>query len=110
MYSEAGKHIRDIKVSEMPFDIVVIYLSSIVMTYGNATFLEIMNNKTFVVNKKISFSKSCFGVSYVDERLYVANAYDIEVIDISGRHPETLKIASNTVVDIATTESTSCVL
>lgn len=101
-YSQAGKHIRDIRVSEMPFDIAVIDLRSIVVTYGNAAFLEIMNVKTFAVSKKISLPKSCFGVSYVDERLYVANAYDIEVIDISGRHLETLKTASNTVVDIAT--------
>lgn len=45
-YSDTGEHIRDIRVSDPPYDITVIMvidLGRIVVTYGAASYLEIIN-------------------------------------------------------------------
>ncbi|VDI53298.1 Hypothetical predicted protein [Mytilus galloprovincialis] len=105
-YSNTGEHINDIPVSQFPCSIAVIDSCRIVVTYGSASFLEIMNNDTFQVKKKISFPKSCWGVSHQNGRLYVVSGIaTIQVLDLSGRQLETLKIASNRVINLTSSKN-----
>ncbi|XP_071150313.1 uncharacterized protein [Mytilus edulis] len=104
-YSGAGQHIRNIPVYSKPYDIAVIDLSRIVVTYGDAAILEIMNNSTFKVEKIIRLQNSCMGVSHENGRLYVVSGYDtVHVLDLSGTQLKILKIASNTVLHITTSK------
>ncbi|CAC5394674.1 unnamed protein product [Mytilus coruscus] len=105
-YSNTGEHINDIPISQFPSSIAVIDSYRIVVTYGSASFLEIMNNDTFQVEKKISFPKSCWGVSHQNGRLYVVSGIaTIQVLDLSGRQLETLKIASNRVINLTSSKN-----
>ncbi|CAC5394690.1 unnamed protein product [Mytilus coruscus] len=102
-YSYTGKHIRDIPVSGTPCCIAVIDPNRIVVTYPTSKFLEIMNNTTFQVEKRIGFQKTCLGVSHENGRLYVVCGHaTIQVLDLSGRNLETLIITSNSVMNITT--------
>ncbi|CAC5388646.1 unnamed protein product [Mytilus coruscus] len=95
-YSDTGEHIRDIPVSGSPCCIAVVDSNRIVVTYGTAKFLDIMNNITFRVEKKISFQKSARGVFQENGRLYVVSGCaTIHILDLSGRHLETLEISNN---------------
>ncbi|CAC5408351.1 unnamed protein product [Mytilus coruscus] len=59
-YNDRGEYIRDISVSGKPCGIAVIDLNRIVVTYGDAFYVEIMNNNTFNVEKKISLQKAAW--------------------------------------------------
>ncbi|VDI31829.1 Hypothetical predicted protein [Mytilus galloprovincialis] len=102
VYRDTGEHIRDILVSGKPYDIAVIDLNRIVVTYWNAFYLEVMINNTFNVEKNISLQNSCFEVSHGDGRLYVVYENDIQVMDLSGRQLKTLKTAANGLACIKT--------
>ncbi|CAC5356922.1 unnamed protein product [Mytilus coruscus] len=98
-YSNTGEDIRDTPVSGRPFDITVIEPQRIVVTYDNTKFIEIMNSNTFNLEKKIRLQNSCYGISIEDGRLYVISEDStIQVLDLSGRQLETLKIPSNNVL------------
>ncbi|CAG2230664.1 unnamed protein product [Mytilus edulis] len=100
-YSNTGEHIRDIRVSGPPYDIAVIDLDRIVVTYGSASYLEIMNYKTFIVEKTIKLENSCVAVSHENGRLYVVIGYDtIQVVDLSGMKQNMFKVASHSVTTI----------
>ncbi|CAC5356915.1 unnamed protein product [Mytilus coruscus] len=102
-YSDTGEHIRDIPVSGRLYDITVIDPQRIVVTYYNTKFIEIMNSNTFNIEKKISLQNRCYGISVEDGRLYVRSGdYTIQILDLSGRQLETLKIPSNNVCYITT--------
>ncbi|XP_071150332.1 uncharacterized protein [Mytilus edulis] len=102
VYRDTGEHIRDILVSGKPYDIAVIDLNRIVVTYLDAFYLEVMNNNTFNVEKNISLQNSCFEVSHGDGKLYVVYENDIQVMDLSGRQLKTLKTAANGLACIKT--------
>ncbi|CAC5408360.1 unnamed protein product [Mytilus coruscus] len=99
---DAGEHIRDIPVSGPPNDIAVIDAYRIVVTYGDALFIEILNNNTFNVEKKIRLQKNCWGASHADGKLYVVHGDSIQVLDLSGRQMKTMKTASKSVSRIYT--------
>ncbi|XP_071149225.1 uncharacterized protein [Mytilus edulis] len=102
-YSDTGEHIRDIQVSGSPCCIAVVDSNRIVVTYGTAKFLDIMNNITFKVEEKISFQKSIRGVSQANGRLYVVTGCGtINILDLSGRQLETLEILSNSTTYLTT--------
>ncbi|CAG2225685.1 unnamed protein product [Mytilus edulis] len=101
-YSNAGDHIRDIPVSGRPYDIAVIDLDHIVVTYGDTYFVEILHTNTFNVEKKISLRKSCLGVSHADGKLYVVHGRSIQVLDLSGRQLTTMKTVSLSATRITT--------
>ncbi|XP_071150324.1 uncharacterized protein [Mytilus edulis] len=103
MYSDTGKHIRDIQVSGKPFDIAVIDLDRIVVTYGDESYIEIMNSNTFNVEKKISLQNSCLGISHEDGKLFMANGNGIQVIGLSGKEMKTLKEVSKGIFYIKST-------
>ncbi|XP_052080121.1 uncharacterized protein LOC127718193 [Mytilus californianus] len=101
-YSDDGKHVRDIQVSDKPCCIAVIDPCRIVVTYGTAQFLEIMNNFTFKVEKKISLQACATWLSQTNGKLYVVVGYKtIQVMDLSGRQLETIELSSNTTIDVA---------
>ncbi|CAC5394676.1 unnamed protein product [Mytilus coruscus] len=55
------------------------------------------------VQKKISFDDSCWGISQENGRLYlISGKLTIQVLDLSGRQLETLKKASDDVINITT--------
>lgn len=58
-YSDKGQHIRDIRVSSPPYAIAVIDLDRIVVTYGKALFVEIIQTNPYNLEKKISLQKNC---------------------------------------------------
>ncbi|VDI71126.1 Hypothetical predicted protein [Mytilus galloprovincialis] len=99
-YSDIGEHISDIPVSCVPYDIAVIDLDHIVVTYGDKCFIEILHYNTFNVEMKISLQKSCLGVSHADGRLYVINGNSVQVLDLCGRQLKTMKTASLSVTRI----------
>ncbi|VDI73093.1 Hypothetical predicted protein, partial [Mytilus galloprovincialis] len=103
-YSDTGGHIRDIPVSGKPFDITVIDSYRIVLSYANMKFLEIMNSKTFKVEKKIRLQNSCFGISEGISKLYAINEDStIQIIDLSKTQlEEILKIESKKAYYITT--------
>ncbi|CAG2223035.1 unnamed protein product [Mytilus edulis] len=102
-YTNTGEHIREIPVSGTPFGIAIINPRCIVVSYANTNFLEIMNNITFKVEKKIRFNRSARGLSHENGILYVVSGYaSIQVLDLSGRQLETLKIASSSVMNLTT--------
>ncbi|VDI43859.1 tripartite motif-containing protein 2/3 [Mytilus galloprovincialis] len=93
-YRDTGEYVRDIPVSAQPYGIDLIDPSSIVVTYGDEKFLEIINTNTFIVEKKINLQKSSLGVSHSNGRLYTIAGTSIQVLDLSGRQLELLKTAS----------------
>ncbi|CAC5408363.1 unnamed protein product [Mytilus coruscus] len=100
--SETGEHIRDILVSGKTYDIAVVDLNCICVSYGDTKFLEIMNRITFHFEKKISLQKCCLGVSHENGRLYVVYGNHIKVMDLSGQQLETFITASENVLCIKT--------
>ncbi|XP_076088691.1 uncharacterized protein LOC143059087 [Mytilus galloprovincialis] len=94
-YSTSGEYIRDIPISGQPYDIAVIDLERIAVTYGDASCLEIMNKNTFNVEKKISLQNRCWGVSHADGKLYVAHGDSVQVLNLSGQNLKTIKTVSN---------------
>ncbi|XP_052079891.1 E3 ubiquitin-protein ligase TRIM71-like [Mytilus californianus] len=103
-YNDKGKHVRAIPVSSRPYDITVIKPNRIAVSYGDAKFLEIININTFTVEKRIKLQDDCFGVSEEDGRLYVVGYSSIQVLDLSGRQLETLKMELNDVYYITTSK------
>ncbi|XP_071150322.1 uncharacterized protein [Mytilus edulis] len=101
-YSDTGEHIRDIPVSSEPYAVAVIDLNRIVVTYGDALYLEIMNNKTFNVDKKIRLQIDCFEVSHEDGKLYVVYGNGVQIMDLSGKHLEAFNLASTNISCIKT--------
>lgn len=102
-YSDAGKHIRDIPVSGLPFGVEVIDSTRIVVTYATANCVEIMNINTFTVEMKIRYHNDAWGVSQDNGRLYVVTGNaTVQVLDLSRSQFETLKLASVSVFNITT--------
>ncbi|CAC5408366.1 unnamed protein product [Mytilus coruscus] len=103
-YKNTGEHMRDIQVSALPFFIAVIDPNRIAVTYGDtAKFMEIRNTHSFCTEKEIRLLSYCYGVSHEDGRLYVKSGNStIQVMDLSGRQLETLKLSSDSVLNITT--------
>ncbi|VDI03440.1 Hypothetical predicted protein, partial [Mytilus galloprovincialis] len=84
---------------------LLIDLSRIVVAYSDVAILEIMNNSTFKVEKKIRLQKICMGVYHENGRLYVGSGYDtIQVQDLSRTQLKLLKLPSNNVHCITTSK------
>ncbi|CAG2222995.1 unnamed protein product [Mytilus edulis] len=103
-YSDAGKHIRDIPVSGLPFGVEVIDLNRIVVvTYATANCVEIMNSNTFKAEMNIRYHDDAWGVSQHNDRLYVVTGNaTVQVMDLLRGQWETLKLASDNVLNITT--------
>ncbi|CAC5403239.1 unnamed protein product [Mytilus coruscus] len=83
-YSEEGNFIGGIEVSADPFDITVLDLDRIAITYGVNRFFEIFNYRNGRVEKRIETGGSCWGLSQSNGKIYV-KLDQVEVFDITGK-------------------------
>ncbi|CAG2220348.1 unnamed protein product [Mytilus edulis] len=85
-YSDNGKHIRDILVYGTSFDLTTVDTDRIAVTYPLASYLKIINIKNDSESKKIRCSFNSWGISFQDQKLYVAvYRKGIEVMDLNGK-------------------------
>ncbi|CAC5408362.1 unnamed protein product [Mytilus coruscus] len=103
-YKYTGDHMRDIQISALAFFIAVIDPNRIAVTYGDtAKFMEIRNTHSFRAEKEIRLLSYCYGVLHEDGRLYVKSGNcTIQVMDLSGRQLERLKLSFDSVLNITT--------
>ncbi|CAC5365069.1 unnamed protein product [Mytilus coruscus] len=103
-YSDCGKHIRDIPVSDKPYDVTAVDTDRIAVTYPNSEYLEIINTKHNCEMKKVQCSIDCYGISYQDQKLYVVvDPQGILVMDLNGETLNTIEIKVSIVYSITTT-------
>ncbi|XP_063442834.1 uncharacterized protein LOC134723124 [Mytilus trossulus] len=92
-YSDDGRHIRNITVSDKPFDLVIIDSDGLAVSYGNKAYMEIINiiNNTVYTRVKFECFQSCYGISYQNGKMYmlVTNEGIVE-IDMSGKRLRTI--------------------
>ncbi|CAG2228335.1 unnamed protein product [Mytilus edulis] len=89
-YSVDGRHIRDIPVSDKPFDLAIIDSDNIAVSYEN-NGMEILNINNKMVHAKVTFEYGCFGISYQNGNIYilVCNKGIVEM-DVSGKRLRTI--------------------
>lgn len=105
-YSDAGQFIRNIDVSEQPFDVAVIETDRIAVTYGEYDYAEIVDVKNKTDNKKIQFQNSCWGICHRNGKCYVLiHRSGISVMNILGEKLKTIKLATAIVDYLAVTEN-----
>ncbi|VDI37368.1 Hypothetical predicted protein [Mytilus galloprovincialis] len=68
-YSDDGRHIRDITVSDKPYDLAVIDTNLIAVSYDD--FMEIMSITDNNVHSKVTFDSPCWGISYQNRNNYI---------------------------------------
>ncbi|XP_076099046.1 uncharacterized protein LOC143068691 [Mytilus galloprovincialis] len=90
-YSKDGKHIRDIPCSRPPFDLSVIDHDRIAVTYGDNKYVEILNLKNNIVERKLKSDNDCYGISYQDNKLFIISG-GIVIRDITGKVLKTLRV------------------
>ncbi|CAG2185984.1 unnamed protein product [Mytilus edulis] len=83
-YSEDGQHLRNIPCSEPPFDLTVIDNDRIAVTYGHRKYIQILNTKNHIVERKVKFDKDCYGISYQANKLFIIIDDEIVILDIAG--------------------------
>ncbi|XP_071172199.1 E3 ubiquitin-protein ligase TRIM45-like [Mytilus edulis] len=85
-YSDDGRHIRDIPVSDKPYDLAIIDSDRIAVSYGENHNMEILNINNKMVLAKVNFECSCRGISYQNEIIYILVVIEgIVVMDMSGK-------------------------
>ncbi|CAG2190266.1 unnamed protein product [Mytilus edulis] len=86
-YSDDGRHIRDILVSDKPYDLTVIDSNLIAVSYDD--FMEIMSITDNNVHAKVTFDSPCWGISY--QNIYVkVDDEGIVELDVSGNRLRTM--------------------
>ncbi|CAG2258128.1 unnamed protein product [Mytilus edulis] len=92
-YNNGGKHIRDIPVSNKPFNLAAVDPDFIAVTYGGNQYLEIINTTGKDKRKKVQCTGNCWGISYQDQKLYVlVFKPGIVVMDLNGNTLNTIDI------------------
>ncbi|XP_071155102.1 uncharacterized protein [Mytilus edulis] len=107
-YNNNGNHIRDIHVSDKPHSLTLVdtYTDCIAVTYGRSCYLEIINTKNTSDRKKIRCSNYCWGISYLDRKLFVrVFQQGIVVMDLDGKTLNTIDIAVSNVFYLTTSSS-----
>ncbi|CAG2190267.1 unnamed protein product [Mytilus edulis] len=105
-YSDDGRHIRDIPVSDKPFDLAIIDSDRIAVSYGGNNYMEILNINNKMVLAKVTFRLSCLGISYQNENIYIlVTSEGIVEMDMSGKRLRTIggKYAKGGIYHITTT-------
>ncbi|VDI33204.1 Hypothetical predicted protein [Mytilus galloprovincialis] len=89
-YKDDGRHIRDIPVSDQPFDLAIIDSDRIAVSYfGNNMEILNINNKTVLA--KVSFESGCYGISYQNGNIYISVVHEgIVEMDVSGKRLRTI--------------------
>ncbi|XP_071135998.1 uncharacterized protein [Mytilus edulis] len=105
-YSVTGQHIKNIAVSEPPFDVTAVDTDRIVVTYGDwCQYTEIINHKKNE-NKKIHFQKSCWGICHWNLKCYVLiHGSGVAVFDVLGEKLQNIKLATSKEAYLAVTEN-----
>lgn len=104
-YSDNGRYIRDIPVSQKPFDLAIIDSDRMAVSYGNK-YMEIVNINNKMVLAKITVEWGCYGISYQNGNIYLLVVYEgIVEMDMSGKRLRTIggKYAKGGILHIATT-------
>ncbi|XP_063426997.1 E3 ubiquitin/ISG15 ligase TRIM25-like [Mytilus trossulus] len=68
-YNEKGKYIRDVNVSDKPYDLTEIDTDRIAVTYPDVKRLEIMSIKKGTDDRKTLCEKKCFGISHCNGKI-----------------------------------------
>ncbi|VDH94963.1 Hypothetical predicted protein [Mytilus galloprovincialis] len=105
-YSVDGRYIRNIPVSDKPFDLAIIDSERMAVSYGRNHYMEILNINNKTVLAKVTFEWSCYGISYQNGNIYmlVFNVGIVEM-DMSGKRLRTIggKYAGGGIFYITTT-------
>lgn len=103
-YNIDGNNIREIPVSDEPYDLTAVATDRIAVTYGSFQYLDIINRNNDNERKKVPCGSYCWGISYQDQRLYVfVNGRGIVVMDLNGEKFSTIDTNLSSVYYIATT-------
>ncbi|XP_071171922.1 transcription intermediary factor 1-alpha-like [Mytilus edulis] len=105
-YSDDGRHIRDIPVSDTPYDLAIIDIDRMAVSYGGKYYMEILNINNKMVLAKVSFRFSCWGISYPNGHIYILVTNEgIVEMDMSGKRLRTIggKYAEGVIFHITTT-------
>ncbi|VDH94965.1 blast:Tripartite motif-containing protein 45 [Mytilus galloprovincialis] len=90
-YSDDGTHIRDIPVSDPPYDFAIIDSDRIAVTYGLKRNMEIFNINNKRVLAKETFIWGCSGISYQNGNIYILVLNEgIVEMDMSGKRLRTI--------------------
>ncbi|VDI70801.1 uncharacterized protein [Mytilus edulis] len=106
-YSDDGTHIRDITVSDTPFDLAIIDGDRIAVTYTKK-IMEIRNINNKMVHMKVTFEWGCYGIPYQNGNIYTLLVIEgIVVMDMSGKRLRTIdgKFAALGIYHITTTNN-----
>ncbi|XP_052061989.1 uncharacterized protein LOC127702035 [Mytilus californianus] len=88
-YSDDGRHIRDISVSDKPYDLAVIDSYLIAVSYDD--FMEIMNIIDNNAQAKVNFGSPCWGISYQNRKIYIkVDEEGIVELDLLGNRLRTI--------------------
>lgn len=102
-HSSDGKHVKDIQLSNEPYDLTTIDSQHIGVTYGVEGYIEIINFITDEVDIIIKPGDRCLGISYFDGKLYtVVEWQGILVTDLCGKTLTTIELYTDHVGSIAT--------
>ncbi|XP_071172326.1 transcription intermediary factor 1-alpha-like [Mytilus edulis] len=105
-YSDDGTHIRDIPVSDTPYDLAIIDSDRMAVTYDKKAYMEILNINNKTVHLKVTFHRNCWGISYQNRRIYILVVKEgIVEMDMSGERLRTIggKFARCGIFHITTT-------
>ncbi|VDI70799.1 Hypothetical predicted protein [Mytilus galloprovincialis] len=106
-YNEDGRHIRDIPVSGKPFDLTVIDIDRIAVSY-NDRYMEILNIKDNEVNAKVAFKWPCYGIACQNGKVYIKVLNEgIVEFDVSSKRLRTFgeQYGGPSIIYIATTKN-----
>lgn len=104
-YNEKGKYIRDVNVSDKPYDLTEIDTDRIAVTYPDVKRLEIMSIKKGTDDRKTLYKKKCFGISYCNGKIVtVVHEIGILILNITGKILNRIKINTSDVFYVAATE------
>ncbi|XP_071172198.1 uncharacterized protein [Mytilus edulis] len=89
IFSEDKVNIRNIPVSNKPYDLTVLDSNLIAVSYGD--LMEIMNIIDNNVQAKVGFDSPCWGISYQNRKIYIkVDDEGIVELDVSGNRLRTI--------------------
>ncbi|VDI63521.1 Hypothetical predicted protein [Mytilus galloprovincialis] len=95
-YNKDGIFVRDIPVSEEPWDLTVIDTDQIAVSYKYLNYIEVIDLKKMAVLNTMTLKNNCRGISYSDGKIYVVvDGSGIEVLDMEGTILNTIKCDKN---------------
>jgi hypothetical protein len=92
LFTEAGQHIHQLKLSSRPYDVTVIDRTTAAVTLDAEMRIQMitMLNGKLIISRSIDVGDQCYGITYVDGKLAVAcrdagcRVYCVKVMSIGG--------------------------